>query len=101
VSIRLTESRLRQIIREEASSLLRNSRLREGRQVIREYEEYLVRRGNKTFRGNDEGGAKDEEYYDDDPESHGLYDDGQTAPLESSPYGSRPLGGRQRRWTSY
>ena len=98
MSIRLTESRLRQIIREEASSLLRNSRLREGRQVLREYEEYLVRRGDETFRGNDEG---EEEYYDDDPESHGLYDDGQTAPLESSPYGSRPLAGRQRRWTSY
>jgi len=100
VAIRLTESRLRQIIREEARNILRRkgSPLREGAGVLREYEEYLVRRGNETYLGNDEGA--EEEYYDDDPESHGLESDGDTVPYERNSWNS-PLRGRQRRWTSY
>lgn len=79
MAIRLTETKLRQIIREEAKRLL-------------EYEQILFRRKGKTYLGNDEG---EEEYFDSDPESHGLYKDGDTVPYEgggrggykSDPYG--------------
>jgi len=66
MAIRLTENRLRQIIREEAKRLL-------------EYEEILFRKNGKTYKGNDEG---ESDYYDDDPESHGLYNDGDSVPYE-------------------
>lgn len=81
MAIRITESRLRQIIREEARNILpkKGPSLREGAGILLEYEKYLVRRGDETYMGNDEG---EEDYYDDDPESHGLYYDGDTTPLE-------------------
>ena len=60
MAIKLTESKLRQIIREEAQRLL-------------EYENILFRKNGKTYLGNVEGY---EGYFDSDPESHGLYRDG-------------------------
>jgi hypothetical protein len=77
----LTESKLRQIIREEAQRLL-------------EYEQILFRKNGKTYLGNDEG---DDEYFDSDPESHGLYRDGDSVPYEgggrSGGYGDDDYGG--------
>lgn len=73
--MKITENRLRQIIREEMQTLL-------------EYEEILLRKNGKTYRVNDEG---EEDYVDSDPESHGLYNDGDSKPIErGSSYG----GGR-------
>lgn len=69
--MRITESHLRKIIREEAQRLL-------------EYEQILFRKKGKTYLGNDEG---ESEYYDDDPESHGLYNDGDSVPYEGGGYG--------------
>ena len=66
MAIRLTETRLRQIVREEAQRLL-------------EYEQILFRKNGKTYLGNDEG---EDEYFDSDPESHGLYKDGDSVPYE-------------------
>lgn len=74
--MRITESQLRKIVREEAQRLL-------------EYEQILFRKNGKTYLGNDEG---EEEYFDSDPESHGLYKDGESIPYEgggrSGGYGS-------------
>lgn len=74
--MRITESQLRKIVREEAQRLL-------------EYEQILFRKNGKTYLGNDEG---EEEYFDSDPESHGLYKDGEAIPYEgggrSGGYGS-------------
>ena len=64
--MRIKESKLRQIIREEAQRLL-------------EYEQILFRKNGKTYLGNDEG---EDEYYDSDPEAHGLYRDGDSVPYE-------------------
>jgi len=66
MAIRLTETKLRQIIREEAQRLL-------------EYEQILFRKNGKTYLGDDEG---NDEYFDSDPESHGLYKDGDSVPYE-------------------
>jgi len=64
--MRITESQLRRIVREEAQRLL-------------EYEQILFRKNGKTYLGNDEG---EDEYFDSDPESHGLYKDGESVPYE-------------------
>ena len=64
--MRITESQLRKIVREEAKRLL-------------EYEQILFRKNGKTYLGNDEG---EDEYFDSDPESHGLYRDGDSVPYE-------------------
>lgn len=64
--MRITESQLRKIVREEAKRLL-------------EYEQVLFRKNGKTYLGNDEG---EDEYFDSDPESHGLYKDGDAVPYE-------------------
>lgn len=80
MAIRLTEQKLRKIIREEAQRLL-------------EYEQILFRKKGKTYLGNDEG---EDEYFDSDPESHGLYKDGDSVPYEGGGrrggYGSDPYG---------
>jgi len=84
MAIRLTENKLRQIIREEAQRLL-------------EYEQILFRKNGKTYLGNDEG---EDEYFDSDPESHGLYKDGDSVPYEgggrSGGYGGGYGGGYSR-----
>jgi len=64
--MRITESQLRRIVREEAQRLL-------------EYEQILFRKNGKTYLGNDEG---EEEYFDSDPDGHGLYKDGDSVPYE-------------------
>ena len=78
--MRITESQLRRIVREEAKRLL-------------EYEQILFRKNGKTYLGNDEG---EDEYFDSDPESHGLYKDGESVPYEGgrrSGYGGGYGGG--------
>jgi hypothetical protein len=86
MAIRLTETKLRQIIREEAQRLL-------------EYEQILFRKNGKTYLGNDEG---EDEYFDSDPESHGLYRDGDSVPYEgggrSGGYGGGYGGGGYSRY---
>lgn len=82
--MRITESQLRKIVREEAQRLL-------------EYEQVLFRKNGKTYLGNDEG---EDEYFDSDPESHGLYKDGDAVPYEgggrSGGYGGGYGGGYSR-----
>ena len=75
--------------------------------IIKEAHEHaLVRINGKTYRVDDEG---NKDYVDDDPESHGLYNDGDGVPLEkggggwggSRGYGHGYGGGggyRRRRW---
>ena len=89
--MRITESQLRKIVREEAKRLL-------------EYEQILFRKNGKTYLGNDEG---EDEYFDSDPESHGLYRDGDSVPYEGGGGGGRGAydrggpGGSYYRKSSY
>jgi hypothetical protein len=69
---------LRRLIREEIS-----------KHVLLEYEQALVRRGEETYLIDDDG---NEEYYDSDPESHDLYQDGDATPYYGR-QGSRGHGG--------
>ena len=74
--MRLTESKLRQIVREEAKRLMESERA-------------LIRRGDETYLVDDEG---NEEYFDDDPESHGLLDDGDGVAYDSGSRGGYSRG---------
>jgi hypothetical protein len=67
--MKITESRLRQLIREEAQRLVTEARTKS-----------LVRIDGMTYIVDDEG---NEDYYDDSPEDHGLYDDGDSIAYDS------------------
>jgi hypothetical protein len=73
--MKITESRLRQLIREEAQRLVTEARTKS-----------LVRIDGMTYLVDDDG---NEDYYDDSPEDHGLYDDGDSVAYDS--YGGYQL----------
>lgn len=81
--MKLTESQLRRLIREEIS-----------KNVLLEYEQLLVRKGNSTYLVDDDG---NEEYYDDYPEDHYLYKDGDSVPYVPRSRGAYGEGGYDRR----
>lgn len=85
--MKLTESQLRKIIREEIS-----------KNVLLEYERAIVRIKGKTYIVDDEG---NQTYLDSNPESHGLMEDGESEPYEGGGYGGDRSYGYGRSRSSY